>query len=530
VLEIEALVEGWERSGLTRLMVDADQVARDPRLALAGRDVRTRPGRKLFSRTGVQGSTAEERFAMAYHSARGPVEVSPSRLEELAFARVHMADLLTVGRVLDGGAREHARLKDIRPATRAQALASVLDALEDGKDRVYSAGTAEGHTRKGLDEEMGRVRALLDHEVLEDLASSILKRKWDDGTRKFMEPLGTVGVMVPCLGGLSRSMLSLAASFMTGNFTVLALPCDGPATAMTALRLANDVLEGKGVRAMSAFVPDDTPHARGILAESPRVDGMVMYEEGEAAHRAASLASAMGKAVVEAWETIDVAIVWDEVEASSAAEVIVRSRFTDSGRLPSSIGRVLVHRQARDELVSALEKEIHKLRVGLASDPATDVGPLTSLEELERLAEVVEEARELGARVVHGGSRINWKGEHDPLGMHFQPTLLEDCEGGMRLVNERLAGPVLPVCEFTDEEQAKGLACRPRRPGRVWIWATSRADRDRLVEGLRAPGIIFFGRRPSGTVKALELADPWGALELAERLNYKSWRGPFTKG
>jgi acyl-CoA reductase-like NAD-dependent aldehyde dehydrogenase len=233
--------------------------------------------------------------------------------------------------------------------------------------------------------------------------------------------------------------------------------------------------------------------------------------------------------VVQAWETTDVAIVWNDVEAAPAAEAIVGSRFTDSGQLPSSIGRVLVHRNARDELVSALEKEIHKLRVGLASDPATDVGPLMSLAELERLSQVVEEATELGARVVHGGSRINWKGELDPLGMHFQPTLLEDCDGGMRLLNEPLAGPVLPVCEFTDEEQAKGLACRLRRPGRVWIWATSRADRDRLVDGLRAPGIVFFGRRPAGTVRALELADPWGALELAERLNYKSWRGPFTK-
>jgi acyl-CoA reductase-like NAD-dependent aldehyde dehydrogenase len=221
--------------------------------------------------------------------------------------------------------------------------------------------------------------------------------------------------------------------------------------------------------------------------------------------------------------------VWDEVETASAADTIVRSRFTDSGRLSSAIGRVLVHREARDELMGAMEKEIHKLRVGLASNPATDVGPLSSLSELERLAEVVDEARELGARVVHGGSRINWKGEHDPLGMHFQPTLLEDCDAGMRVMNEMLAGPVLPVCTVTDEMQAKGISCEPRRPGRVWIWATARADRDRLVEGLRAPGIVFFGRRPGGTVKAMELADAWGALEVAERLSYKSWRGPFTK-
>ena len=41
-----------------------------------------------------------------------------------------------------------------------------------------------------------------------------------------------------------------------------------------------------------------------------------------------------------------------------------------------------------------------------------------------------------------------------------------------------------------------------------------------------AHGIVFFGRKPGGTVRAMDLADAWGALELAQRLSYKSWRGP----
>ncbi|UCC92966.1 MAG: aldehyde dehydrogenase family protein [Thermoplasmata archaeon] len=529
MLEIEALVEDWESTGRTRLLMDADQVARDPRLALAGRGLGARPGRRLFSRGGTIAATPEGRFAEAYRATRGTAEVSPSRMEEAAFARVHQADLLMVGRALEAGAAQHDRLKDIRSSTRAELLAEVLRSLETDVDEIFSAGTAEGHTRKGLEWEMERIRAILAPDVLEDISSTILKRKWEDGTRMFMEGLGTVGVMVPCLGGLSRAVLSLAASFMTGNFTVMAAPCESPAATMVALRLVNQVLSGRDVRAISAFVPDDMPHIRGILADSPRVDGMVMFEGGEEAMEAAARASSLTKAVVGAWETTDVAIVWDDADLDSAAETIVASRFTDSGRLPSCIGRVLVHKDSKDQVVTALEREIHKLRVGLASDPATDVGPLTSLEELERLPQVVEEARELGATIVHGGSRINWRGELDPLGMHFQPTLLEDCDAGMRILNEPLAGPVLPVCTATDEKEARGLSCRPRRPGRVWIWANARADRDRLVERLRAPGIIFFGRRPGGTVKALELADAWGALEMAERLSYKSWRGPFTR-
>ncbi len=529
MLEIEALVDGWQPTDDTRLLMDSDQVARETRLALAGLPRTARPSKRLFARGAATATCPEDRFAEECRRTRGSVDLLPGRVEEAAFARVHVAGLLLVGRALDAGAVQQPRLRDIRPATRAQLLGHVLEALEDGADQLFKVGHAEGHTRRGMEWEMARIRAFLAPEALEGMAASILKRKWDDGTRMFMEGLGTVGVMVPRLGGLSRSMLALAASLMTGNFTVLVAPGEAPATVMTAVRLADTVLAERNVRAMSALVPVDASTVRGILAESPRVDALVMFEEGEAALAAAAQATAQGKAVVGAWETTDVAIVWDGVDVARAAETIVRMRFTDSGRLPSSIGRVLVHRDARDDLVSAMDKEIHKLRVGLASDPATDVGPITSLADLERLQDVVDEAQELGARRVHGGSRVNWKGELDPLGMHFQPTLMDDCDAGMRIMNETLAGPVLPVCTVTDEKQARGLSCRPRRPGRVWIWATSRADRDRLVEGLRAPGIIFFGHRPGGIVDAMELADAWGTLELAERLSYKSWRGPVGR-
>jgi len=529
VQEIEALVDGWQPTGDTRLLIDADQLAREPRLALADRPRAGRPVKRLFARGASTATCPEDRFAEECRRTRGTLELLPGRVEEAAFARVHLADLLLVGRALEAGAAQHSRLRDIRPATRAQLLGLVLGALEDRADELFRVGYAEGHTRRGMEWEMGRIRSFLAPEVLEGMAASILKRKWDDGTRMFTEGLGTVGVMVPRLGGLSRSMLALAASLMTGNFTVLVAPDEALATVMTAARIAEDVLAQRNVRALSALVPDDASTIRGIMSESPRVDALVMFEEGEATLAAAAQAISQGKAVVGAWETTDVAIVWDGVDVKRAAETIVRMRFTDSGRLPSSIGRVLVHVDARDDLVTALEREIHKLRVGLASDPATDVGPITSLADLERLQEVVAEARELGARRVHGGSRINWKGELDPMGMHFQPTLVDDCNAGMRIMNETLAGPVLPVCTVSDEQQARGLSCRPRRPGRVWIWATSRADRDRLVEGLRAPGIVFFGQRPGGTVDAMELADAWGTLELAERLSYKSWRGPVGR-
>jgi acyl-CoA reductase-like NAD-dependent aldehyde dehydrogenase len=342
----------------------------------------------------------------------------------------------------------------------------------------------------------------------------------------FVEGLGTVAAILPSLGSPARAILTLASSFMTGNFTLLVVPFSAAATTMMLAQLAHQVLSPKGVEALSAVVPDGPTEMLDILAESPRVQALVFFGRREAGKEASAQAAAIGKAVVTAWDSADVAIIWDDVDAEGAAKEIVSSRFSDSGRVPSSIGRVLVHSDVKGKVVSALEGEIHSLRVGLPSDPTTDVGPVGSLVALERLCEAVKEASDLGARLVHGGERINWRSEADPLGMYFQPTLLEGCTVGMGIMNEDVLGPVLPISTVESESKARALACTPKSPGRVWIWATSRADRDMLVDGLRAPGVVFFGKQPGGRVGAVDLNDSWGALELAERLSYKTWRGP----
>jgi acyl-CoA reductase-like NAD-dependent aldehyde dehydrogenase len=525
-LELRALIGGWQPTLSTRLFLDADKVARDPVLALAASGAVRRGGRRLFARGPSAPQTPEERFTEVYRRNVGPMEVSQSRIEEAAFARVHLADMLLVGRALEHGLGQHARLRSISPGTRAQLLREMMVALDGRADDMVRMGAAEGRTRKGMEWELERIRAYLAPEVLEGFASRLGKHKYKDGTRLFVEGLGTVGAMVPTHGGPSRAVLSLACSLMTGNFTFLSAPPLAPLTTMLVADVAHEVLEAHRVDALSAMVPDGSRELLGILSESPRVDALVMFEQGSDSLEAAAQATALDKSVVGAWDTVDVAVVWDGADLVSAARAIVRSRFTDTGRLPSSIGRVLVHKDVRDETIKALVNELSSLRVGLPTDHSTDVGPVGSLATLEHLQEVVSEAMQLGARLVHGGERINWKSEADPLGLYFQPTLLDECDTGMRIMNEPIVGPVLPVCSVPDAESARALSCVPRRPGRVWIWATSRADRDRLVDGLRAPGILFFGRQPECEVRAVDLSDAWGALELAERLSYKSWRGP----
>jgi acyl-CoA reductase-like NAD-dependent aldehyde dehydrogenase len=378
-----------------------------------------------------------------------------------------------------------------------------------------------------MDWELERIRAYLSPEALARMTEPLEDRELADGSRQFIDGVGTVAAIVPAMGAPAMTVLSLAAAFMTGNFTFLSVPLEAAATTMLVVETFDAVLRERQVNALSAVVPDGPRELLGILSESPRVDALLSFSQGDAELDAHAQANALGKAVVSAWDTGDVALVWDTAHVGEAARTIVAGRFTDTGRLPASLQRVLVPRDSTEDLVSALEKEIHSLRVGLPSDPATDVGPVGRLGTLEHLQEVVDEARELGAEVVHGGERINWRGEADPLGNYFQPTLVAGCNAGMRIANERIVGPVLPVVPLDNETDVPSMTCKPLRPCRVWLWATSRADRDRLVERLRAPVIVFSGRMSQGLGGGLDLSDAWGALELSERLSYRSWRGPM---
>ena len=101
MIEICALIEDWRDSARTRLVMDADEVARDPRLALVGTTAGARVGRRIFSRGASTPSTPEERYAEVCRRAGRSVEIAPSRMEDAAFSRVHLADLLLVGQALE---------------------------------------------------------------------------------------------------------------------------------------------------------------------------------------------------------------------------------------------------------------------------------------------------------------------------------------------------------------------------------------------------------------------------------------------
>lgn len=145
----------------------------------------------------------------------------------------------------------------------------------------------------------------------------------------------------------------------------------------------------------------------------------------------------------------DPAIVCEDADIALAARSIVNGAFGNSGQICASVERVYVHKNVFDIFV----KEVVKLtRELIQDDPAvnvrTDIGSMTSREQLEIVQRQVEDAVRKGAHV-HTGGKLSDKG-----GMFFEPTVLTHVTDDMEVLQEETFGPVLPIMSVEDDREA----------------------------------------------------------------------------
>jgi acyl-CoA reductase-like NAD-dependent aldehyde dehydrogenase len=149
--------------------------------------------------------------------------------------------------------------------------------------------------------------------------------------------------------------------------------------------------------------------------------------------------------------------------------------FARSGRGVTAVGRVVVVTGMADALLRRLEARARQLRVGDPNDPRTEVGPLASETDLERVEAQVADAIAGGATLLCGG-RVD--------GLLYAPAVLRGVKPGARLLSEPVPGPVLAVVEAAGEAEALALAREEHRA--VSVWAGDRAHGERIARTLQS--------------------------------------------
>ena len=335
------------------------------------------------------------------------------------------------------------------------------------------------------------------------------------------EPAGVVAAIVPWNMPQFLVIGKLAPALLAGCTIVVKPAAETP---LDAALLADMIAELDLPPGVVSILPGGREVGERLVAH-PGVD-KVSFTGSTAAGRQVGAACGAGlKRVSLELGGKSAAVVLDDADPAAVAQGLKLAGLMNSGQACVAQTRVLVPAARAPEYVDALAAMVEGLAVGDPGDRATEIGPMVTRRQQERVLGYIDAGVQEGARLVTGGGGL-------PAGLdrgwYVRPTLFADVDNGMRIAREEIFGPVLSVIPYTGDEAAVRLANDSDYglSGSVWT-----ADTERGLEVARQVRTGSFGvnepysmdpAAPFGGVKASGLGRELGREGLDGYVDVKA--------
>jgi acyl-CoA reductase-like NAD-dependent aldehyde dehydrogenase len=436
----------------------------------------------------------------------GTVDPSTGRLlSEVAIAGPRELDLaVTAARsAVDGGAWSR-----LRPAERQDLLwrlaelmdahselLATLESLDTGKPirdaRLFDIPQAVGTTRYHAG-----WATKLNGEIIE------VSRPGDWHAYTVREPVGVVGAIVPWNAPLMLTMAKVAPALAAGCAVILKPAEQTPLTALYLAELSREADFPPG--ALSVLTGDGEELGRGLVAHAG-VDKISFTGSAEVGRSIVRSVAADFKRVSLELGGKSPVIVLPDADLDRAIPAAAQGIFANAGQVCNAGSRLFAHRDVFDRVVDGIAEHSARLKVGAGLLEDTQLGPVISQTQLDRVAGYVDLGVREGASIRTGGKVI------DGDGYFMEPTILTGTAPHMRVAQEEIFGPVLCAMSTIDDDLDRIIrdANATTYGLGAFVWTRDLAAAHRLARRLKVgsvrvngggldPALPFGGHKQSG--------------------------------